>query len=71
MAVHTCACLLLLLNTFGVYCGSKRAILFSIISAILIFGVTAYTYASFILLGWSLSINLENLNGRLITVARL
>lgn len=52
VAIHTCACLLLLLNTFGVYCGSKRAILFSIISAILIFGVTAYTYASFILLGW-------------------
>lgn len=52
VAIHTCACLLLLLNAYGVYCGSKRAILFSITSVILIFGVTAYTYVSYILLGW-------------------
>lgn len=52
VSVHTCACLLLLLNVVGVYRLSKRAILFSIISIILIFIVTAYTYASFILLSW-------------------
>ncbi|MGO3049590.1 MAG: bifunctional lysylphosphatidylglycerol flippase/synthetase MprF [Staphylococcus sp.] len=52
VSVHTCACLLLLLNVFGVYHLSKRAILFSIISIILIFVVTAYTYASFMLISW-------------------
>ncbi|PHK49131.1 bifunctional lysylphosphatidylglycerol flippase/synthetase MprF [Staphylococcus edaphicus] len=52
VSVHTCACLLLFLNVVGVYRLSKRAILFSIISIVLIFIATAYTYASFILLSW-------------------
>ncbi|WP_069996430.1 bifunctional lysylphosphatidylglycerol flippase/synthetase MprF [Staphylococcus caeli] len=52
VSVHTCACLLLLLNVVGVYRLSKRAILFSIISIVLIFIATAYTYASFMLLSW-------------------
>ncbi|WP_426462457.1 bifunctional lysylphosphatidylglycerol flippase/synthetase MprF [Staphylococcus equorum] len=52
VSVHTSACLLLLLNIIGVYYLSKRAILFSMISISLIFIVTAYTYASFILLSW-------------------
>lgn len=52
VSVHTCACLLLLLNVVGVYRLSKRAILFSIISIVLIFVATAYTYASFMLLSW-------------------
>lgn len=52
VSVHTCACLLLFLNVIGVYSLSKRAILFSIISLLLIALVTIYTYASFILLTW-------------------
>ncbi|WP_436950582.1 bifunctional lysylphosphatidylglycerol flippase/synthetase MprF [Staphylococcus xylosus] len=52
VSIHTCACLLLLLNVIGVYKLSKRAILFSIISVLFIFIATAYTYASFILLSW-------------------
>lgn len=52
VSIHTCACLLLLLNVIGVYYLSKRAILFSIISIIIIFCVTVYTYPSLILLGW-------------------
>ncbi|RIM95225.1 phosphatidylglycerol lysyltransferase, partial [Staphylococcus shinii] len=52
VSIHTCACLLLLLNVIGVYKLSKRAILFAIISVLFIFIATAYTYASFILLSW-------------------
>lgn len=52
VSVHTCACLLLFLNVIGVYSLSKRAILFAIISLLLIVLITIYTYASFILLTW-------------------
>ncbi|MFH4906988.1 MULTISPECIES: bifunctional lysylphosphatidylglycerol flippase/synthetase MprF [Staphylococcus] len=51
-SIHTCACLLLLLNVIGVYHLSKRALLFAICSVIIIFSVTVYTYPSLILLSW-------------------
>lgn len=52
VSVHTSACLLLLLNVIGVYYLSRRAILFSMISIMLIFFTTAYTFSSFLLLMW-------------------
>lgn len=52
LSIHTSACLLLLLNVRGVYKQSRRAILFVMISLILIFAATIYTYASLILLSW-------------------
>ena len=48
-SIHTCACLLLLLNVIGVYHLSKRALLFAICSIIIIFSVTVYTYPSLVL----------------------
>ncbi|MCY1568191.1 bifunctional lysylphosphatidylglycerol flippase/synthetase MprF [Staphylococcus pettenkoferi] len=52
VAIHTTACLLILLNILGVFALSKRAILFEIVSIILIIGVTFWTYASYISLLW-------------------
>ncbi|MCU5745573.1 bifunctional lysylphosphatidylglycerol flippase/synthetase MprF [Staphylococcus sp. SQ8-PEA] len=52
VAIHTTACLLLLLNVIGVFALSKRALLFEIISIIIIIGVTLCTYASYISLLW-------------------
>lgn len=52
LAIHTSACLLLLLNVKGIYKQSRRAIIYAIISVLLIIGATIYTYASLILLAW-------------------
>ena len=49
-------CLLLLINVIGVFKQSRRAILFVMISLVLIFSATIYTYASLILLSWILLI---------------
>ena len=49
LSVHTSACLLLLINVIGVFKQSRRAILFVMISLVLIFSATIYTYASLIL----------------------
>lgn len=49
LSVHTSACLLLLINVRGVFKQSRRAILFVMISLVLIFSATIYTYASLIL----------------------
>lgn len=56
LSVHTSACLLLLINVIGVFKQSRRAILFVMISLVLIFSATIYTYASLILLSWILLI---------------
>ena len=48
LSVHTSACLLLLINVRGVFKQSRRAILFVMISLVLIFSATIYTYASLI-----------------------
>ena len=56
LSVHTSACLLLLINVRGVFKQSRRAILFVMISLVLIFSATIYTYASLILLSWILLI---------------
>ncbi|MEJ7464212.1 bifunctional lysylphosphatidylglycerol flippase/synthetase MprF [Staphylococcus saprophyticus] len=52
LSVHTSACLLLMLNVKGIFKQSRRAIIFAIISVVLIFAATIYTYASFLLLTW-------------------
>ncbi|PTI91825.1 bifunctional lysylphosphatidylglycerol flippase/synthetase MprF [Staphylococcus warneri] len=52
LSVHTNACLLLMLNVKGIFKQSRRAIIFAIISVVLIFAATIYTYASFLLLTW-------------------
>ncbi|ADC87632.1 MULTISPECIES: bifunctional lysylphosphatidylglycerol flippase/synthetase MprF [Staphylococcus] len=52
LSIHTSACLLLLLNVKGIFKQSRRAIIFAMISIILIFGATIYTYASALLLSW-------------------
>lgn len=52
LSVHTSACLLLMLNVKGIFKQSRRAIIFAIISVVLIFTATIYTYASFLLLTW-------------------
>lgn len=52
LSVHTSACLLLMLNVKGIFKQSRRAIIFAIISVVLIFVATIYTYASFLLLTW-------------------
>ena len=44
LSVHTSACLLLLINVIGVFKQSRRAILFVMISLVLIFSATIYTY---------------------------
>lgn len=54
LSIHTSACLLLMLNVKGIFKQSRRAIIFAIISILLIFAATVYTYASFILLTWLL-----------------
>ena len=46
LSVHTSACLLLMLNVKGIFKQSRRAIIFAIISVVLIFTATIYTYAS-------------------------
>ena len=52
LAIHTSACLLLILNVRGIFKQSRRAIIFAMISIILIVAATIYTYASFLLLTW-------------------
>lgn len=52
MAIHTSACLLLLLNVVGIYKQSRRAIIYAMISIILIIVATLFTYASYILITW-------------------
>ncbi|MDT4050896.1 phosphatidylglycerol lysyltransferase, partial [Staphylococcus arlettae] len=52
VSVHTCACLLLMLNVVGVYKLSKRAIMVSAVALLLIMFVTLFTYFSLILIGW-------------------
>ncbi|EHJ07002.1 bifunctional lysylphosphatidylglycerol flippase/synthetase MprF [Staphylococcus simiae] len=52
LAIHTSACLLLLVNVYGIYKQSRRAIIFAMISILLIIGATIYTYASYILIAW-------------------
>ena len=52
LSIHTSACLILLVNVRGIYKQSKRAIIYSMISLVLIFLATLYTYASIMLLTW-------------------
>lgn len=52
LSIHTSACLLLILNVRGIFKQSRRAIIYAMISIILIAGATIYTYASFLLLTW-------------------
>ena len=52
LSIHTSACLILLVNVRGIYKQSKRAIMYSMISLVLIFLATLYTYASIMLLTW-------------------
>ena len=52
LAIHTSACLLLLLNVVGIYKQSRRAIIFAMISILLITVATFFTYASYILITW-------------------
>lgn len=52
LAIHTSACLLLLVNVYGIYKQSRRAIIYAMISILLIIGATIYTYASYILIAW-------------------
>ena len=52
LAVHTSACLLLLLNVVGIYQQSRRAIIYAMISILLITVATFFTYASYILIAW-------------------
>ncbi|UDI78336.1 bifunctional lysylphosphatidylglycerol flippase/synthetase MprF [Staphylococcus taiwanensis] len=52
LSIHTSACLLLFINVRGVFKQSRRSIIFVMVSLILIFIATVYTYASFILLTW-------------------
>ena len=52
LSIHTSACLILLVNVRGIYKQSKRAIMYSTISLVLIFLATLYTYASIMLLTW-------------------
>lgn len=52
LAIHTSACLLLLLNVVGIYKQSRRAIIYAMISIILIIVATLFTYASYILITW-------------------
>lgn len=52
LCIHTSACLLLFINIRGIFKQSRRAIIFVMISLILIFVATVYTYASFLLLAW-------------------
>lgn len=51
-AIHTAGGLLLLINVVGVFKLSKRAILFSMISLVLLFVSTAASYTSYISLFW-------------------
>ena len=51
LSIHTSACLILLVKR-GIYKQSKRAIIYSMISLVLIFLATLYTYASIMLLTW-------------------
>ncbi|MCE3315684.1 phosphatidylglycerol lysyltransferase, partial [Staphylococcus aureus] len=48
LSIHTSACLLLILNVRGIFKQSRRAIIYAMISIILIAGATIYTYASFL-----------------------
>ncbi|MCD8915200.1 bifunctional lysylphosphatidylglycerol flippase/synthetase MprF [Staphylococcus simulans] len=54
VTIHTSACLILMLNVRGIFKQSRRAILFAMISVILIFMITVYTNTSFILITWLL-----------------
>ena len=52
LAIHTSACLLLLLNVVGIYKQSRRAIIYAMISIILIIVATLFTFTSYILITW-------------------
>ena len=48
LSIHTSACLLLILNVRGIFKQRRRAIIYAMLSIILIAGATIYTYASFL-----------------------
>lgn len=52
VTIHTSACLILMLNVRGIFKQSRRAILFAMVSVILIFAITVYTNTSYLLMGW-------------------
>ncbi|MBL7573151.1 bifunctional lysylphosphatidylglycerol flippase/synthetase MprF [Staphylococcus saccharolyticus] len=52
LSIQTSACLLLILNVRGIFKRSRRAIIYALLSIVLIAGATIYTYASFLLLTW-------------------
>lgn len=54
VTIHTSACLILMLNVRGIFKQSRRAILFAMVSIVLIFVITVYTNTSFLLITWLL-----------------
>ena len=56
LSAHTSACLFLMLNIGGIYQQSRRAILFTMISTVIILVIWIVIYPSLLLIGWLITL---------------